>query len=217
MVGNQAYRHVVYVPGGTSLLFSTVFEAIGREAQWCNWLPGVLQESALLLRPCALRFLRVHEAIRAEVPICPRDTIHYALIPAMSPPHFPIVIVVKISFPPLVQIGAVYCSEQIGRFGLLLQLGLADQCTFDGDEPCLCYKNGIPFSDHPVSVNHADFVSCYKGRSYTREDEEAVLISDTESMTAGPPRNAGHTVGCNGHGVPGTAGSGSIAVTGPVH
>ena len=48
--------------------------------------------------------------------------------------------------------GAVFCSDHISRFGLLLQLGFADQCSFDGDEPCVCYKNGMPISDHPVFV-----------------------------------------------------------------
>ena len=66
MVGNLVRKHTVYVPGGTSLLFSSTFEAIGREVQWFGGLPGAVQESALLLRPCAFRFLRVHEAIRGE-------------------------------------------------------------------------------------------------------------------------------------------------------
>ena len=215
VMGNQVYRHVVYVPGGTSLLFSSLFEAFGRETQWFNWLPGVLQESALLLRPCALRFVRVHEAIRVEMPICPCDTIHYALIPALSPPHFPMVIVVKVSFPPIIQVGAVFCSDYISRFGLLLQLGFADLCSFDGDEPCVCYKNGMPISDHPVPVNHADFVSCYKGRSYAIDDDEAVIISDTETTLTGPPLLTEHHSNCNGQ-VPHLGeGAGSLSSSGP--
>ena len=71
-------------------------------------------------------------------------------------------------------------------------------------------------SDRPVFVNHADFVSCYKGRSYALDDEEAVLISDTESMVAGPPLLTGHHSGCNGQVLQGGAGAGSLATTGPV-
>ena len=126
-LGPPASRHVVYVPGGTSLLFSSLFEAFGRETQWCNWLPGVVQESALLLRPCALRCARVHDAIRVEMPICPCDTIHFALIPA----SISSTIVVKVSFPPIVQVGAVFCSDHISRFGLLLPLGFADPSMTD--------------------------------------------------------------------------------------
>ena len=103
----------------------------------------------------------MHEAIRGELPICPSDSIHYALIPALTPPQFPIVIVVKISFPPIMQLGAIFGSDQVSRFGLLRQLGLADQCMYEGDEPCACYKNGVPISDHPIFVNHADFVSSH--------------------------------------------------------
>ena len=215
MVGNLVRKHTVYVPGGTSLLFSSTFEAIGREVQWFGGLPGAVQESALLLRPCAFRFLRVHEAIRGELPICPSDSLHYALIPALTPPQFPMVIVVKVSFPPIVQLGAIFCSDHISRFGLLRQLGLADQCTFDGDEPCVCYKNGVPISDHPVFVHHADFLSCYKGRSYTLVEEEAVLISDTESVVVGPPRHTEDFSGSNGHCLYGGTGAGSLATVGP--
>ena len=212
ILGDQVYRHVVYVPGGTSLLFSSLFEAFGRETEWCSWLPGVVQESALLLRPCALGCARVHDAIRVEMPICPRDMIHFALIPALSPPHFPIVIVVKVSFPPIVQVGAVFCSDHISRFGLLLQLGVAD---FDDDEPCVCYKNGMPISDHPVSVNHADFVSCYKGRSYAIDDEEAVIISDSETTLTGPPLLTEQYSNCNEQGSHLGEGVGSLASSGP--
>ena len=82
MIGGLVRRHIVYVPGGTSLLFSYTFEALGKEIQWFEWLPGAVQASALLLRPIAFRLLRVNEAIRGELPVCPSDSIHYALIPA---------------------------------------------------------------------------------------------------------------------------------------
>ena len=87
----------------------------------------------------------------------------------------------------------------MNRIGLLSQLGLADQCMNEGDEPCVCYRNGIPFSDHPIPVTHADFVSCHKGRSYTLFEDETVLISDTESVIAVPPRHTGLTGGGPGH------------------
>ena len=114
------------------------------------------------------------------------------------------------------QVGAVFCSDHISRFGLLLQLGFADQCSFDGDEPCLCYKNGMPISDHPVPANHADFVSCYKGRSYAiDDDDDAVIISDSETTLTGPPLLAEHHSNCNEH-VPHLGESvGSLSSSGP--
>ena len=193
------------------MLFSFTFEAVGREVQWFGGIPGAVQESALLLRSCAFRFLRVHEAIRAEIPICPMDSIHYALIPALTSPRFSVVIVVKVSFPPIVQMEAIFCSDHISRFGLLRQLDLADQCTFDGDEPCVRCKNGVPISDHPVFVHHADFVSCYKeGRSYTLVEEEAVIIFDIESVVVGPLRHTGGFSGSNGDCLHGGTGVGFL-------
>ena len=178
---------------------------------WAPWSSARISPS-----PSPMRLpLLAHEAIRGELPICPSDSLHYALVPALTPPQFPMVIVVKVSFPPIVQLGAIFCSDHISRFGLLRQLGLADQCTFDGDEPCVCYKNGVPISDHPVFVHHADFVSCYKGRSYTLVEEEAVIISDTESVVVGPPRHTGSFSGSNGHCLHGGTGAGSLATVGP--
>ena len=99
-----ASQHAVFVPGGTSLLFSYTFMAKGNDMQWFDWLPLALQASVLLLRPIAFRLQRVHDTIRTEVPVCPTGTVHFALIPAVTPIQFPIVIVVKISFPPLVKL-----------------------------------------------------------------------------------------------------------------
>ena len=83
MMGSTIRKHTVYIPGGTALLFSSTFEALGKEN---HWLPGAIQASVLLLRPIAFRLLRVNEAIRGELPVCPVDSIHYALIPVRS--HF---------------------------------------------------------------------------------------------------------------------------------
>ena len=72
-------------------------------------------------------------------------------------------------------------------------------CLDGDDEPCTCYKNGIPMSEHPIMVNSADFVSCYKGRSYTLLEDETVLISDTESVATALPHNSGAAGGRIGH------------------
>ncbi len=45
----------------------------------------------------------------------------------------------------LIQVDAVFCSDYISRFGLLLQLGFADLCSFDGDEPCVWKVDVIHF------------------------------------------------------------------------
>ena len=53
----------------------------------------------------------------------------------------------------------------------------------EGEEPCVCYKNGIPFSNQ----HHSDFVS----RSYTLVEDDAVVVSDTEAVVAVPTRHTG--------------------------
>ena len=83
----------------------------------------------------AFRLLRVHEAIRGELPVCPTDSIHYALIPALTPPQFPIVIVVKISFPPIMQVGAIFCSEQVSRLACFANWVLQISACMKGMSP----------------------------------------------------------------------------------
>ncbi len=162
--------------------------ARGNNGQWFDWLPLAVQASALLVRP--IRLQRVYTMPYAQRYQYASGTVHFALIPAVTPARFPIVIVVKISFPPMVKVGAIFSPDRLSRLGLLRQLGLESMCLSGDEEPCTCYRNDIPRSEHPIMVSSADFVSCYKGRSYTMLEEEAVMISNTESIGTAPPRNS---------------------------
>ena len=118
--------------------------ATGNDVRWFDWLPSAVQATVLLLRPIAFRLQRVHDTIRTEIPVCPTGAVHFALIPAVTPLQFPIVIVVKVSFPPLEKVGAIFSPDKVSRSGLLRQFGLESMCLDGDDEPCTCYKNGIP-------------------------------------------------------------------------
>ena len=72
-------------------------------------------------------------------------------------------------------------------------------------------------SEHPIFLNSADFVSCYKGRSYTLLEEETVLISDTESVVTALPHNNGRLSGAVGHCQAGGPNSGPQAPAGLPH
>ena len=179
-------QHIVFVPGGTPLLFCYEFRAIGSAERWHDWLPNAVQVSALLIRPAAFRLQRVHDAIRIEMPVCPINTLFFALVPALTPANFPLVIVVKISFPPMVKVGAIFCPDRLSRLGLLRHLGLDSMCLLEDEEPCTCYHNGIQMSEHPVLFSSADFVSCYKGRSYIMVADDVVSVFDAESIMTRP-------------------------------
>ena len=104
-----------FCSGGTSLLFCYTFQAIGSAERWFDWLPNAVQASALLVRPVAFRLQRVHDAIRTEMPVCPIGMAYFALVPALTPANFPLVIAVKISFPPMVKVGAIFCPDRLSR------------------------------------------------------------------------------------------------------
>ena len=59
-------QRLVFVPGGTSLLFCYTFLARGSPEPWFDWLPQAVQASALVVRHIAFRLQRVHDAIRSS-------------------------------------------------------------------------------------------------------------------------------------------------------
>ena len=142
--------------------------------------------SALLIRPVAFRLKQVHDAIRSEMPVCPVGSKFFALLPALTPTHFPLVVVVKISFPPLLRRGAIFSPDLLGRLGVIRHLGLEGMCGSDDEEPCICYHNGIEMNEQASLIESADFISCHKGRSYTTVEEEVVTVSDAESVIMEP-------------------------------
>ena len=86
----------------------------------------------------------------------------------------------------MAKVGAIFCPDRLSRLGLLRQLGFDGMCLLGDEEPCTCYHNGIQMSEHPALFSSADFVPCYKGRSYTMVADDVVSISDAESITTGP-------------------------------
>ncbi len=155
---------------------------MGSAERWQEWLPNAVQLSALLIRPVAFRLQRVHDAIRTEMPVCPVNTCYLVLAPALTAADSPLVIVVKISLPPM---GAIFCPDRLSRLGILRHLGLEGMCPLEDEEPCTCYHNGIEMNDQPSLISGADFISCYKGRSFTMVAEDGVSVSDAESIMTG--------------------------------
>ena len=170
-------QHVVFIPGGTSFIFSYEFRAMGIAARWQEWLPLVVHYSVLMIWPVAFVLRKVYDSA-----VCPIGTSIFALIPALTPGDFPTVIAAKVTFPPLVAMGAVFCPDCMNRIGVLRHLGLEGMCHPEDEEPCQCYHNGIEMTDDPSMFSSADFVSCNKGRSYTMIAEDVVSVVDTDSV-----------------------------------
>ena len=117
--------------------------------------------------------------------VCPVSTSFFALSPALTPTSFPLVIVVKIFLPPMVKRGAIFSPDMLSRRGVIRHLGLEGMCSPDDEGPCTCYHNGIEMNDQPSLISGADFISCYKGRSYTMVAEDVVSVSDADSIVTG--------------------------------
>ena len=98
----------------------------------------------------------------------------------MTPPSYPSVIAVKISFPPLVLTGAVFCSDFLNHMGMIRHLGEETRCRDDDEEPCTCYLNGREMDEQLVRLIAADYVACYKGRSFTIAE---IQISSVEGIS----------------------------------
>ena len=101
---------------------------------------------------------------------------------------------IKISLPCLLRRGAIFSPDMLSRLGVIRHLGLEGMCSPDDDEPCTCYHNGIEMNDQPSLMSRADFISCYKGRSYTMVAEDVVSVSDADSIIILSPLLASWTL-----------------------
>ena len=82
----------------------------------------------------------------------------------------------------MVKRDAIFSPDMLSRLGVIRHLGLEGMCSPDDEEPCACYHNGIEMNDQPSLISGADFISCYKGRSYTMVAEDVVSVSDADSI-----------------------------------
>ena len=130
-------QHIVFIPRGTSLLFSNEFRAMGMASRWQKWLPQAVQQSAVMIRPVAFVLREVHDSIQNEMPVCPIGTRIFALVPALTPSAYPTVIAAKIIFLPLVATGAVFCPDLMNRIGVLRHLGLEGMLKWSGGSAIL--------------------------------------------------------------------------------
>ena len=96
----------------------------------------------------------------------------------------------RFSFPPCEEEGAIYTLRRLRLYALVSQLGLSSLCGQDGDN-CLCYINGIELTnDIEAAVEDAAFISCWMLPPRVAEEVDVVSIADSTSVqslvTIGP-------------------------------
>ena len=91
-------------------------------------------------------------------------------------------ILLRLSFPPYEEEGAIYTTRRLRLRTLVRQLGLSPLCGNDGDN-CLCFVNGNELgNDVDAAVEDAAFISCWMLPLSTGEEVELVSVADSASV-----------------------------------
>ena len=170
----------IHVPGGSALSFSTTLQLVGVANGWEEWLPTALQQSPWLGNLDGSTLREVHPSHRVEAVVCLRMSRHVLLLPSVGCDIYPSVILVAILCPPIFASGALFAPAALNFLGVINFLGLSSLCDEAIEEPCSCYHNGRPMNANVEVFAHGDFLSCYRGRSFTLQSEEVLSISDCE-------------------------------------
>ena len=170
----------IHVPGGSALSFSTTLQLVGVANGWEEWLPTALQQSPRLGNLDGSTLREVHPSHRVEAVVCLRMSRHVLLLPSVGCDIYPSVILVAILCPPIFASGALFAPAALNFLGVINFLGLSSLCDEAIEEPCSCYHNGRPMNANVEVFAHGDFLSCYRGRSFTLQSEEVLSISDCE-------------------------------------
>ena len=173
-------QYHIHVPGGSALSFSTTLQLVGVANGWEEWLPTALQQSPLLGNLDGSTLREVHPSHRVEAVVCLRMSRHVLLLPSVGCDIYPSVILVAILCPPIFASGALFAPAAMNFRGVINFLGLSSLCDEAAEEPCSCYHNGRPMNANVEVFAHGDFLSCYRGRSFTLQSEEVLSISDCE-------------------------------------
>ena len=92
------------------------------------------------------------------------------------------VALLRLSFPPYEEEGAIYTLRRLRLYALVSQLGLSSLRGQDGDN-CLCYINGIELTnDIEAAVEDAAFISCWMLPLRVAEEVDVVSIADSTSV-----------------------------------
>ena len=91
-------------------------------------------------------------------------------------------VLLRLSFPPYDEEGAIYTTRRLRLRTLVRQLGLSPLCGHDGDN-CLCFVNGVELANEiDAAVEDAAFIYCWMLPLATNEAVELVSIADSASV-----------------------------------
>ena len=179
---SQFLQVSAYVPGGDALISSRSVSLVDRRDRVYAVLHAVLRQRFPDMLHVGFEILTVH----------PSST---WLDPTFGPQKEKVVIVytddflrrnaavlLRLSFPPYEEEGAIYTTRRLRLRTLVRQLGLSPLCGHDGDN-CLCFVNGNELAnDFDAAVEDAAFISCWMLPLTTSEEVELVSIADSASV-----------------------------------
>ena len=158
---SQFLQATAHVPGGDTLISSRSASSVDRRDRVYAVLHTLLRQRFPDMLHVGFEILKVH----------PSST---WLDPTFGPQKEKVVVVytdevlrrnaavlLRLSFPPYEEEGAIYTMRRLRLSALVRQLGLSPLCGHDGDN-CLCFVNGNELTnDIDAAVEDAAFISCW--------------------------------------------------------
>ena len=196
----QLLQVTAYVPGGDTLISSRSASVADRRDRVYAVLQTLLRQRFPDMSHVGFNVVKVHPSSSMLDPTFLSQKEKVVAVYTDEVLRLNAVVLLRLSFPPYEEEGAIYTLRRLRLHALIGQLGLASLCGQDGDN-CLCYINGIELTnDIEAAVEDAAFISCWMLPLSVAEEAEVVSIADSTSVqslvTIGPASGPSSAVSC---------------------
>ena len=198
----QLLQGTTFVPGGDTLISSRSVVVVHRRDRVYAVLNMVLRQRFLDMLHVGFEILTVHPSSKWLDPtFCPQKE---KVVIVYTDLRRDASVLLRLSFPPYDEEGAICIQRRLRLRTLVRQLGLSLLCGHDG-ENCLCFVNGIELSNELVAaVEDAAFLHCWMLPLVSSEAVELVSIEDSASVRSieflAHDPGAGDVLTCPPHG-----------------
>ena len=177
----QVVQVSAFVPGGDTLISSRTLMVIHRRDRVFTVLDTALRRQFPDMLHVGFEILTAHPSSKWLDPVyCPQKE-KVVIVYTDDFLRRDASVLLRLSFPPYEEEGAVYLPRRLLLRTLVRQCGLSPMCGPDGDN-CLCFVNGAELTnEREAAIEDAAFVSCWMIPLATSEAVAAVSIEDSAS------------------------------------
>ena len=157
----QVLQVTAFVPGGDTLISSRSVAVVDRRDRVYVVLHTVLRQRFPDMLHVGFEILTVHPSSKWLDPTFGPQKEKVVIVYTDEFLRRNAAVLLRLSFPPYDEEGAIYITRRLRLRTLVRQLGLSPLCGHDG-ENCLCFVNGIELANEiDAAVEDAAFIYCW--------------------------------------------------------